>query len=174
MPPRKAAADWVSEPAYREKGDMLTSSDNREICCACECWLPTRCDDGLFSSTTLPGGDWSWRSFLRLVQTAHVPARRLVPYHAVFNGRMPVNSLSWYSLSRCMTILKRALKQPNLIMAAALNREGSHAAFIWRQMLGEWQGWWAVRKDYVQIFETVRNLQGRVITIQPLRKIILW
>ena len=166
---RKSAWEKLRQIGFQSlltgrKGDMLTSSEDREICCALRMLgYKVRYDDGLFFKHHITGRRLEWRYFLMLVQTAHRTTPHIVAYHAVLNGRMPVNSLSWYWLRRCMMILKRALKRPNLIMAAALNREGSHAAFIWRQMLGEWQGWWAVRKDYVQIFETVRNLQGRVI-----------
>ena len=146
------------------KGDTLTSSEDREICCALRILgYKVRYDDELFFKHHITEGRLEWRYFLRLVQTAHRTTPHIVAYHAVLNGKMPGNIMDWYWLRRCVAILKRALKRPNLFIAAALHREGNHAAFIWRQMLGEWQGWWAVQKGYAQVFETVQNLQRRVI-----------
>ena len=110
----KAAADWVSKLTGR-KGDMLTSSEDREICCALRksgSLCQVRYDHGLFFKHHITGGDW-WRYFLRLVQTAHRTTPHIVAYHAVFERADACQFLE-LDLRRCMTILKRALKPRQL------------------------------------------------------------
>ena len=143
------------------KGDSLSSSEDRELCYALrllgyKIWYHEK----LTFKHSISIGRLEWSYFLRLVETAHRTIPQMDAYMAVLNGEMITQSLRWYWLRQCSAILRQLIKNPKFFISVVRGGEGSRAVVQWHRMRGELYGWWSVGGNFVQLYETVRQLQA--------------
>lgn len=143
------------------KGDTLSSSEDRELCYALrllgyKIWY----HDKLKFKHYLPAKRLDWKYFLKLVETAHRTRPQIDAYLTVLNGQLKNKSLSWYWLRRCKSLLKQIIKRPKILISAIRGGEGNHDVVIWRQIRGQWHGWWSVRGNFLHLYNTVKKLQA--------------
>ena len=143
------------------KGNALSSGEDMEICYALRLlgwriWY----DDRLAFKHYLSANRLDWKYFLKLVQDGHRCIPYIDAYLRILNGNAKIRSLRWHWLRECYAILILLLKRPVLLKTAVLNREVSQRVMEWRQLCGEWGGWWSVRHAYAEIYHSIQTVQA--------------